>query len=263
MGDVYFMRKIICLSILGILRMAYAQDFVVHKSADRGFFRNSWLQARYSFSFNTFYNEQRDGFGALLVLNDDVIAPGKGFGKHSHENMEIVTIPLEGTLRHTDSKGNQGTLQAGEVQVMTAGKGIRHAEFNASKADTLKTLQIWINTDSVGRAPRYAQRKYGKETFLDTLFIMVSPHDTSKLYIHQNASLSMGYFRKGRNVVYHKSKRDHGVYVFVIQGKAEVYGVSLLAKDAIGIIEKIQELTLALQNDTRVLLIEVPMSSPR
>lgn len=251
-------RFFITLLTLISLELLTAQSTVLHKASERGRFENKWLTARYSFSFNNYLDTFKLGFGALLVLNDDIVAPGKGFGKHPHENMEIVTIPLKGAIRHKDNKGHTGVLGFGEVQVMSAGTGIRHSEYNNSKTDTLKSLQIWIRTDSIGHKPRYAQKKYDPQSFKNTFYTMVTPNDSSKLYIHQNASLSMGVFDHQQIAAYKKINTANILYVFVIEGTASYDGIELGKRDAIGIFDGVEAIKLAIRPNSQILIIEVP-----
>ncbi len=234
-------------------------SMVIHRAKDRGAFETDWLKARYSFSFNNYYDPQKLGFGTLLVLNDDAIAPGKGFGKHPHDNMEIITIPLEGAIKHEDSEGNHGVVGFGEVQVMSAGTGIRHSEYNHSATEPLKLFQIWIKADKRGHKPRYDQKKYDPAVFKDTLFAMVSPHDADRLQVHQNATLSMGIYTESQKVVYAKKDPDHGVYLMVIEGTLRLGELELGSRDAVGIDDKGKDISLEVEKGTKLLVIEVPM----
>lgn len=236
---------------------------VLHLAKDRGAGDYGWLTTRYSFSFSNYYDPTKMGFGALRVLNDDRIAAGAGFGKHSHSDMEIVTIVLSGTLTHTDSLGNTGTIGAGEVQVMSAGAGIEHSEYNASETEAVELFQLWIETNRRGIAPRYDQAKY---TLLPKTFTpLVMPYNGIEDYhysvpwIYQDAFIFMGNFRTGEAVTLPVMGGD-GLYVLVIEGTFSVGEQVLHARDALGVSDT-ESVKFAALSDTRVLLIVVPMVS--
>lgn len=232
---------------------------IYHSANSRGFANHGWLQARHSFSFADYYDPDRLHFGRLRVLNDDIIAPDKGFGTHPHNNMEIITIPLEGSLEHKDSMGNGSVITAGEVQVMSAGSGIMHSEFNPSTTEEVNLLQIWIFPDKKEVEPRYDQRRFNPDSFNNTIKTIVnnSEHDSS-LFIHQQAALSLGKFTTRSNPLYELHYPGNGIYIFLIEGKVEVDGTELLKRDGMGI-EGESEIPLTVHEDSFVLFLEVPM----
>jgi redox-sensitive bicupin YhaK (pirin superfamily) len=195
------------------------------------------------------------GFGALRVLNDDVIEGGKGFGSHPHENMEIITIPLEGALAHKDDIGGEGVIKPGEVQVMSAGTGIVHSEYNHSKSQKGKFLQIWIDTKEQDIEPRYDQKKF---TYKNNKFTQVAggEKNSTSLYIHQDASISLGEFDKGKTS--YSLKEGDGAYIFLISGKIEIENTILDERDAIGIWNS-KKIEIKIIDNSRLLIIEVPM----
>lgn len=239
--------------------MQAQQKFVIHKANERGSSDHGWLQANFSFSFADYYNPNKMGFGKLLVLNDDFIAGGKGFGTHPHDNMEIVTIPLEGALEHKDSKGNQGVINAGDIQIMSAGSGIRHSEYNASKTIKANTLQTWILPSKQNIEPRYDQKTFKLEDYKNVLKTVVSPNEIGTLHINQNAVYTIGRLDQGQNKQYDIRFKGNGVYVFIIEGEALINGQKIGKRDAIGFWE-IDKINIEAVNNLHVLLIEVPMN---
>jgi hypothetical protein len=232
---------------------------IYHSANSRGFADHGWLQARHSFSFADYYDPERVHFGRLRVLNDDIVAPGKGFGTHPHDNMEIITIPLKGSLEHKDSMGNGSVITAGEVQVMSAGSGIMHSEFNPSPTEEVNLLQIWIFPDQKDVKPRYDQRRFDPDTFMNTIKTIVnnSEQDDS-LFIHQQAVLSLGRLTAGHKTSYKVHYPGNGVYIFLIDGKIEVDGTTLLRRDGLGV-ERASEIPVTVQEDAFALFLEVPM----
>ena len=233
---------------------------ILHKASERGFVDHGWLKAAHSFSFGNYYNAQKVNFGKLRVLNDDVVAPAKGFGLHPHENMEIITIPLTGALRHTDNMGNEEVISTNEVQVMSAGTGIWHSEFNASDQHVVNLLQIWILTNRKGHEPRYDQKKFSKDERFDKWQLFVSPdaRDNS-LWINQDAFISR-FHKKNRHVVnYSLNSLKNGVYFIVIDGEAEIAGQILQKRDALGIFDGNTIPEIFFKSETDLLAIEVPM----
>ena len=230
-------------------------------SADsRGYADHGWLEARHSFSFANYFDPERIHFGKLRVLNDDIIAPDMGFGTHPHNNMEIITIPLSGQLEHKDNMGNGSVITAGEVQVMSAGTGVMHSEFNPSPAESTNLLQIWIFPEKKDVEPRYDQRKFNDEAFTNTIKTVVnnSENDNS-LFIHQKAVISLSRLTAGKELEYSLHYPGHGVYVFLIEGKIEIDGNILLRRDALGINEA-EEVPFKALQDSYVLFLEVPMN---
>lgn len=234
---------------------------VIHPANSRGTANYGWLNANYSFSFANFFNPNRVQFGLLRVLNDDYVKAGMGFGTHPHENMEIISIPLKGEIKHKDSMNHTAVIEAGEVQVMSAGTGVEHSEFNSSK-DELNMLQIWIFPEKNGLEPRYDQKDFKKLMEPNELINIVAPksdQSENSLYINQQAYLHLGDFETGRNIEYTLKNKDHGVYVFLINGEAEVEETSLNERDAIGIWDT-NQISLEFKKPSKVLLIEVPMN---
>ncbi|MCM8570783.1 pirin family protein [Gramella jeungdoensis] len=234
---------------------------VIHPANSRGKANFGWLNANYSFSFANFFNPNKVQFGQLRVLNDDFVKGGMGFGTHPHENMEIITIPLQGEVKHKDSMNNSGVIKAGEVQVMSAGTGVEHSEFNSSK-DELNMLQIWIFPEKNGLDPRYDQKDFSKLMETNKLINLVSPKsDQSQeaLWINQQAYLHLGEFEADRKLEYDFKNKSHGVYVFLIEGEAEVEETRLEKRDAVGVWNT-SGISLEFKKPSKVLLIEVPMN---
>lgn len=238
---------------------AQQAKFVFHPAKERGTADYGWLKANYSFSFSNYYDPKKMGFGALRVLNDDYIAGGMGFGTHPHDNMEIVTIPIFGALEHKDSKGNTGVIKKGDVQIMSAGTGIKHSEYNHSKTEQANTLQTWVLPNQRNVTPRYEQISVDPSDYKNKLRVVVAPNTTGAMHIHQNSVYAMGELDAGVEQKYDFRFEGNGVYVFVIEGDVEVLGKTLNARDAIGVWET-KSLILKPKSKSRVLLIEVPMN---
>ncbi len=233
---------------------------VIHRAEERGGADHGWLTTRHSFSFASWYEPTRMCFGALRVLNDDIIAPSTGFGAHPHRDMEIVTIVMKGTVTHGDSMGNTGTVAAGDVQVMSAGTGVVHSEENASADEPLALFQLWIEPRSKGITPRYAQHPFGFDVKYDGLVLLVSPDAQEKsLLVHQDAYISYGVLGKEGRCDYELKNIAHGLYLFAIEGEVEVLGEQLSARDAIGISEE-PNILIESKGGAQILLIEVPLS---
>lgn len=231
----------------------------IHKADSRGYADHGWLKARHSFSFANYYNPKRIRFGLLRVLNDDIIEAGMGFGTHPHDNMEIVTIPLRGEIAHKDSTGNHGVIRAGDIQIMSAGSGLTHSEFNNSDKNDLNLLQIWVFPKEKDIAPRYDQKTFDSLERINQIVTLVSPdRSENTLWINQNAFFSMTDLRKDNSVEYKIIQKGNGVYVFLIEGEANVSGNILFKRDAIGI-EDTDSIELTAINDSKILIIEVPM----
>lgn len=232
----------------------------LHLSADRGLASHGWLVSRFSFSFADYHDPNKMGYGALRVINDDLIAPAAGFDEHPHQNMEIITIPLEGSLRHQDSAGNQALITTGEIQIMSAGTGVTHSEYNASESEYLKLLQIWIQTQKDGIKPYYAQKSFDPEDFHNHFQTIVSPNKKKgSILIHQEAWLSLGHFETGQEPKYGWHNKNHGLYLFVIEGKIDLEGQLLNRRDALAISEA-QGIQLSVIEPAQLLLIEVPLN---
>lgn len=232
---------------------------IQHKAATRGVSKIDWLDSKHTFSFSNYYDPERIHFGALRVLNDDTVAPDKGFGKHPHQNMEIISIPLEGVLKHNDSHGHSGAISKGEVQIMSAGTGVYHSEMNGSDRDPVKFLQIWIIPNKMNVEPRYAQKKFDLESKKNDFLTIVSPEgSTDKMWIHQNATFNWANFEKGNSKEYSLHNRENGLYIFVLKGNLDVEGILLEQRDGMGIYET-EKINITAQEDSEFLLMEVPM----
>lgn len=234
---------------------------VIHPANSRGKANHGWLNANFSFSFANYFDPNKVQFGLLRVLNDDYVKAGMGFGTHPHQNMEIISIPLKGEIRHKDSMDHTAVVKAGEVQVMSAGTGVEHSEFNSSNEE-LNMLQIWIFPEKNGLEPRYDQKDFSELLKDDGFVNIVSPksdQSENSLFINQQAYLHLGDFQSGREIEYKLKKEGHGVYVFVIEGEVEVENNSLKDRDAVGIWDT-DKISMDLKKPSKVLLIEVPMN---
>jgi hypothetical protein len=232
---------------------------VLHKADTRGHADHGWLNAYHSFSFASWSNPQRMQFGALRVLNDDTVAAGMGFGTHPHDNMEIITIPLEGDLAHKDSMGNTEVIRNGDVQVMSAGTGVKHSEFNPNKEKRTKLLQIWVFPNQQNVEPRYQQISLNPEERKNKLQQIVSPNaDDNGVWIHQDAWFHLGKFDKGVTAAYNLKKEGNGVYAFILSGTATIDGQELEARDGYGIWD-IPSFNIKPTSDSEFLLMEIPM----
>jgi hypothetical protein len=232
----------------------------VHKATDRGHADHGWLKSDHSFSFASYYDPAKTHFGLLRVLNDDTVSGGDGFGRHPHENMEIISIPLEGVLEHADSTGTARTLAPGEVQVMSAGTGIFHSEYNGSEDKAVKFLQIWIFPKERNIAPRYDQMKFDDGVFKNRFYAVASPEKRDDaLWLNQDAAVSLAKFDKDMEIDYPSLvKPGNGVYFFVIEGEAEIGGEKLGKRDAIGISD-VENIVVKAPAGAYLLAIEVPM----
>lgn len=233
---------------------------ILHKAEERGHANHGWLDAYHTFSFASWHNPNQMHFGMLRVLNDDVISGGNGFGRHPHDNMEIVTIPLEGSLEHKDSMGNSGVITNSEVQIMSAGTGVYHSEFNASKTEPAKILQTWVFPKAKNIKPRYDQRKFPKKDRMNKFLNIVSPDENaeSTMWINQDAWYSLGSFEVEKDIEYKMHKEGNGAYIFVIEGKIKVDGLDVGKRDGIGVWET-EIFSIDVTPGTELLLIEVPM----
>ncbi|MEZ4875785.1 MAG: pirin family protein [Flavobacteriaceae bacterium] len=235
---------------------------ILHPASTRGAANYGWLQARYSFSFANYFDPNRLQFGLLRVLNDDIVAPAMGFGRHPHQNMEIVTIPQSGAVKHKDSMGNEGIVAAGDIQVMSAGSGVEHSEINASPHEPLKLFQIWVFPEEENVPPRYDQKKIASLLTPNTLSTVVKPKSEAQedeLWVHQQTYFNLGEFTEDTQTKYTVKQEGHGVYLIVIEGQATVDQELLNSRDAIGIWET-KEISISVTKGTRLLLIEVPMN---
>jgi redox-sensitive bicupin YhaK (pirin superfamily) len=232
---------------------------ILHKAETRGHANHGWLDTHHTFSFANYYNPERIHFGALRVLNDDCIASGEGFDTHPHDNMEIVSIPLFGDLEHKDSMGNHGVITTGEIQVMSAGTGIFHSEYNKNKDKEAQFLQIWILSDKKNVTPRYDQISIADIGKQDELYQILSPDSTDQgVWIHQQAWFHFGELSEGWNGNYNLKGVNNGVYFFVIEGDVTVAGQPLNRRDGFGISE-INEIEITANSTAKLLVMEVPM----
>jgi redox-sensitive bicupin YhaK (pirin superfamily) len=230
---------------------------VIHKNTDRGKGDHGWLSTRFSFSFANWYEPTRMGFGNLRVLNDDTIMPDSGFGMHPHSNMEIVSIVTEGEVTHVDSMNNDAKVTAGEIQVMTAGTGITHSEYNKSTEEVLKLFQIWILPKKEGLTPSYSQKDFRQAQKPNELTLLVSPTgEDDSLTINQDAYIHRGVFDQETTLPYAIKHADNGVYLFIVKGSVLIGDETLQKGDAIGISET-TTFDISVQPDTEVLLFEV------
>lgn len=231
---------------------------ILHKAAERGAGNYGWLTTRYGFSFADWYDPSRMGFGALRVINDDIIAPANGFGEHSHWDMEIITIVTRGTVTHKDSIGNAGAVPAGDVQVMSAGTGVTHSEYNESETETLELFQIWIESKERGIAPRYAQKSFSFLSTQEGLVQLVEPTGKEGLAINQDAYIVYVAMAPGATSQYQLHSQNSGAYVFVIEGKLAAEGEELFKRDALGVSGQ-EFIFFSSVNGAKLLIIEVPM----
>jgi redox-sensitive bicupin YhaK (pirin superfamily) len=232
---------------------------IFHRANSRGAADHGWLKSRHTFSFADYYNPERMGFGVLRVINDDWVDAGQGFGTHPHRNMEIVSIPLEGELSHRDSEGNGKVIRKGEVQIMSAGSGIAHSEFNPSEANPVNFLQIWVLPKLLNIPPRYEQKYFASEDRKNAWQVVVSPDKNSGgVFINQDAVFSMTEMDAGRELEYTRHIEGNGIYVFVLDGEIKIEGETLNTRDAAGF-EHAAHLQIAASKNSRLLVIEVPM----
>ncbi len=236
-------------------------NVIIHKADTRGHADHGWLKANHSFSFANYYDPERMHFGVLRVLNDDFIEGGMGFPTHPHDNMEIITIPLEGALEHKDSMGNKEIVKAGEIQVMSAGTGVYHSEYNHFKDKALKLFQIWLMPNKRNVTPRYDQMVLDVKHRRNKLQKILSPSaDDEGVWIHQDAWFYLGTLDEGFNVTHTLKKQGNGVYIMVVNGKFEVNGNALEQRDAIGL-KDVNEINIkSLTQDAEILVMDVPMN---
>ncbi|UZO79579.1 pirin family protein [Aquimarina sp. ERC-38] len=234
---------------------------VLHKADTRGDANHGWLHSKHTFSFANYHDPQRMNFGVLRVLNDDTVAEKRGFGTHPHQDMEIISIPLEGDLRHEDNMGNQTIIRSGDVQVMSAGTGVMHSEYNAKEDAPVKFLQIWVFPNTKGVEPRYDQITLNKEDRKNKLQQILSPDpEDDGVWIYQNAWFYMTDLNKDSSVTYTLQKpEENGVYVFVLKGNATVNEQPLATRDGFGIYD-VSTLSIKADTEAELLLMEVPMS---
>ncbi len=233
---------------------------VLHKANTRGHANHGWLDSHHTFSFANYYNPDRMHFGALRVLNDDVVSPGRGFGTHPHDNMEIISIPLEGDLEHKDSMGTTAVIKQGDIQVMSAGTGVFHSEYNKNQDREVKFLQIWLFPNRRDVEPRYDQITLDKTRMYNQLAQVLSPNPADPgVWIHQDAWFHMGQLDAGFETTYALKKGQNGVYVFLLEGKMEIEGQELETRDGYGLWGT-EAIRIKALSDAKLLLMEVPMS---
>lgn len=238
------------------------ENTVLHKADSRGKADHGWLKANFSFSFANYYNPERMHFGVLRVMNDDIISAGQGFGTHPHDNMEIITIPLQGALEHKDSMGNGTIIHYGDIQCMSAGSGIQHSEFNPNKDKAANTLQIWMFPNKKNVTPRYDQLTLAQEKKRNNLLQILSPNtDDDGVWVHQNAWFHMGIFDQHFKTKYTVKSAENGVYVFVIQGDVKIENQILNPRDGMGLWNTQAISIEALSPNTELLIMDVPMSN--
>ena len=233
---------------------------IYHTADSRGDANHGWLKSKHTFSFANYHNPERMGFGALRVINDDFVIAGQGFGKHSHRDMEIISIPLSGKLGHGDNIGNNGIIETGEIQVMSAGTGITHSEMNADDHEAVSFLQIWVIPNKMNAEPRYQQIRMDELMKPNAFNQILSPNsDDAGVWIHQDAWFSMGDFDKGVTETYQLKNPNNGVYIFVISGKVVINGNTLDTRDGLGVWDT-KNFTMDVLDGAKVLLMEVPIN---
>lgn len=235
---------------------------IIHRECDRGHVDFGWLKSAHSFSFGQYFDPEKVNFGALRVLNDDLVEGGQGFGRHPHQNMEIVSIPLEGVLAHQDSMGNVRTIQTGDVQIMSAGRGVKHSEFNGNQKEPVKFLQIWITPRELNLMPAYDQKSYLHIDRHNKFATIVSPNtaDQDAVLIQQDAYFNLADIEEGKTIEYSLHSESNGIYLFVLEGKVHAANEILLRRDALGIFD-IDKIAIEAQYNSTLLLIEVPLLS--
>lgn len=237
------------------------ENTVLHKASTRGHANHGWLDSHHTFSFANYHNPDRMHFGVLRVLNDDRVDPGMGFGMHPHDNMEIISIPLEGDLEHKDSMENTAVIRKGDIQVMSAGTGIYHSEYNKNRDKLTKFLQIWVYPNKRNVTPRYGQITLNETARRNNLQQVLSPNpDDEGVWIHQDAWFHLGTFDTGKTVNYALKKKGNGIYAFVIKGDFTIGSIALNQRDGLGIWDTDEITITANSQDAEILLMEVPMA---
>ena len=232
---------------------------IIHRAETRGGADHGWLKSFHTFSFAGYYDAARIHFGALRVLNDDKVAPGRGFGAHPHDNMEIISIPLSGSLAHKDSMGNEGVIRSGEIQVMSAGKGIVHSEMNASPNEDVCFLQIWVFPDRKNVEPRYDQVNVDASMLKNNLYPIIGSFETPAMtWIYQNVLFSLGNIEQGEIINYNKINKTNGIYLFLIEGEIIVGAEKLKKRDGIAI-TGIDTITITASAESKVLVMDIPL----
>lgn len=232
---------------------------ILHRSETRGDANHGWLHSKHTFSFANYYDPQRMNFGVLRVLNDDKVSGGMGFGTHPHQNMEIISIPLSGDLEHQDSMGNTTVIKEGDIQVMSAGTGVQHSEYNKNKDEEVRFLQIWVIPHTQNVDPRYDQITLKKEDRKNKLQQVLSPNkEDAGVWIHQDAWFNMVDLDADKAVTYDFNLASNGLYIFVLEGSVEVADEKLERRDGLGIFDT-QSIILKASEQASVLLMEVPL----
>jgi redox-sensitive bicupin YhaK (pirin superfamily) len=232
---------------------------VLHKANTRGNANHGWLQSSHTFSFANYRNPERMHFGVLRVLNDDQVAPGRGFGTHPHDNMEIISIPLDGDLEHKDSMGNTTVIKNGDVQVMSAGTGVYHSEYNKNQDKAVKFLQIWMFPKKRNVEPRYDQITLKQDQLKNNLHQILSPNvDDDGVWVHQDAWFHLGELEANKTISYSLKNKTNGVYAFVLEGEVAIEGQRLERRDGFGIWD-VDSFEINASSDSKILLMEVPM----
>ena len=233
---------------------------IIHKANTRGHANHGWLDSHHTFSFAGYHDPSRVHFGLLRVLNDDVVTGGMGFGQHPHDNMEIISIPLKGSLEHGDNTGGHGIIKSGEVQIMSAGSGITHSEKNASQIEAVNFLQIWVFPKERNIKPRYDQKEFPSAERVNKFQNVVSPDKSNgALWINQDAWFHLGNLKKGFAIEYALKKTGNGVYAFVVDGEVTINDQKLNKRDGLGVWDT-DKFSISADTDTEVLLMEVPMN---
>ncbi len=231
----------------------------LHREATRGHANHGWLDTHHTFSFAHYYNPERVHFGVLRVLNDDIVDGGMGFGTHPHDNMEIISIPLKGDLEHRDSMGNTAVIRQNDVQIMSAGTGVEHSEYNKSRAEKVNFLQIWVFPKVKNIVPRYEQKTFRPEDRINALQQVVSPvKGDAGVWINQDAWFYLGNLKAGFETDYAVKQKGNGVYAFVLDGNITIAGQTLGKRDGIGVWDT-DKIIIVANGDAQVLLMDVPM----
>jgi quercetin 2,3-dioxygenase len=229
-------------------------------ASDRGHANHGWLDAYHSFSFANWHDPSKIHFGKLRVLNDDIVAPGQGFGMHPHNDMEIITIILRGELQHRDNMGNGSVIKSGDVQVMSAGAGVLHSEFNPSETNDVNLFQLWIFPKEKGIKPRYDQKSFDVSLRKNSVQLVASGFNReNELYIHQDAAISIAGIEAGNTIGYSTAVKGNGVYLMVINGSIKIDGKELSSRDALSITES-DSISISATTDSEILIIDVPLA---
>lgn len=242
------------------LKEETTMNTILHKAETRGVANHGWLNSHHTFSFANYYNPERMNFGVLRVLNDDIVDEGMGFGTHPHENMEIISIPLEGDLEHKDSMGNTTVIKEGDIQVMSAGTGVMHSEFNKNRDKKVKFLQIWVFPNKKNVTPRYDQISLKEIEKENEFYQILSPSSEDEgVWIHQNAWFHLGKFSEETSTNYTLKDKSNGVYAFILEGNVKMNQQELSKRDGFGIWDT-ETIEIKAEKGSKVLLMEVPMN---